>query len=221
MLLSIQPGEWRVPVKLRRRLEGQWQEGFLAGTGNEQRCHEVKIDRSALHGGYTRLEPRVRVRPLGGEPQLVLYHHPYGLDGREIATHPAILRVSDPVCRTPTERRREMNVAAIPLLYVFEADEAAWLELESHLAELREWWRDDRTEGGRIIDLYKTLYNIFNSMWRDLRYPIDSAGRPPLGTRSRPRQGQGDRTRASPSGERCQGRDGRTLRGSPGRSTHG
>ena len=95
-LLSIQPGEWRVPVKLRRRLEGQWQEGFLAGTGNEQRCHEVEIDRNALHGGYTRLEPRVRVRPLGGEPQLVLYHHPYGLDGREIATHPAILRVSDP-----------------------------------------------------------------------------------------------------------------------------
>ena len=95
-LLSIQPGEWRVPIKLRRRLEGQWQEGFLAGAGNEQRCHEIAIDRSALHGGYTRLEPRVRVRPLGGEPQLVLYHHPYGLDGREIATHPANLRVLDP-----------------------------------------------------------------------------------------------------------------------------
>ena len=96
-LFSIQPGEWRVPVKLRRRLEGQWQEGFLAGANsNEQRCHEVEIDRRALHGGYTRLEPRVRVRPLGGEPELVLYHHPYGLDGREIATYPAILRVSDP-----------------------------------------------------------------------------------------------------------------------------
>ena len=96
VLLSIQPGEWRVPVKLRRRLEGQWQEGFLDGAGNEKYRQEVNLDRSALHGGYTRLEPRVRVRPLGGEPQLVLYHHPYGLDGREIATHPAILRVSDP-----------------------------------------------------------------------------------------------------------------------------
>ena len=72
-----------------------------------------------------------------------------------------------------------MNVAAIPLLYVFEADEAAWLQLESHLAELRDWWRDDRTEGGRSVDLYKSLYNIFNSKWRDLRYPIDSAGDPP------------------------------------------
>ena len=72
-----------------------------------------------------------------------------------------------------------MNVPAIPLLYVFEADEAAWLQLESHLAELRDWWRDDCTEGRGIVSLYKTLYNIFNSKWRDLRYPIDSAGDPP------------------------------------------
>ena len=72
-----------------------------------------------------------------------------------------------------------MNVAAIPLLYVFEADEGAWLELESHLAELRDWWRDDRTEGDRIVDLYNRLYKIFNSKWSDLRYPIDSAGDPP------------------------------------------
>ena len=96
VLLSIQPGEWRVPVALRRRLESRWHQSFLDGAGGGQRCYEVKLDRSALHGGYTRLEPRVRVRPLGGEPQLVLYHHPYGLDGREIATHPSILRVSDP-----------------------------------------------------------------------------------------------------------------------------
>ena len=96
VLLSIQPGEWRVPVTLRRRLENRWHQSFVAGASNEQRCSEIEIDRSALHGGYTRLEPRVRVRPLGGEPQLALYHHPYGLDGREIATHPAILRVSDP-----------------------------------------------------------------------------------------------------------------------------
>ena len=95
VLLSIQPGEWRVPVTLRRRFEGRWHPAFLAGAGNEQWSHEVEIDRHALHGGYTRLEPRVRVQPLGGEPQIVLYHHPYGLEGREIKTTPGILRVSD------------------------------------------------------------------------------------------------------------------------------
>ena len=95
VLLSIQPGEWRVPVALRRRLEGRWHPGFLAGAGNEQWSHEVEIDRNTLHGGYTRLEPRVRVEPLGGEPQIVMYHHPYGLEGREIKTTPDILRVSD------------------------------------------------------------------------------------------------------------------------------
>ena len=72
-----------------------------------------------------------------------------------------------------------MNVAAIPLLYVFEANQAAWDRLERHLAELRDWWRDDRTEGERIVGLYERLYNIFNSQWRNLQYPIDSAGDPP------------------------------------------
>lgn len=96
VLLSIEPGEWRVPVTLRRRLEGRWHRSFLAAAGNEKYRQEVALDRSALHGGYTRLEPRVRVRPLGGEPQLVLYHHPYGLDGRQIATDPAPLLVADP-----------------------------------------------------------------------------------------------------------------------------
>ena len=72
-----------------------------------------------------------------------------------------------------------MNVAAIPLLYVFEADVGAWLQLESHLAKLRDWWRDDRTEGPQIVALYQELYKIFNSKWKDLQYPIDSAGDPP------------------------------------------
>lgn len=72
-----------------------------------------------------------------------------------------------------------MNAPAIPLLYVFEADEGAWLELEPHLAELRDWWRNDRAEGPRIVSLYANLYDIFNSKWRSLQYPIDSAGDPP------------------------------------------
>lgn len=95
--VSIPPGEWRVPVKQRRRPEGRWPEGFPDGAGNEKYRREVEPDGGALHGGDTRLEPRVCVRPPGGEPQFVPYHHPCGLDNREIATHPAILRVSDPV----------------------------------------------------------------------------------------------------------------------------
>lgn len=72
-----------------------------------------------------------------------------------------------------------MNVGAIPSLYVFEADEDAWRELEGHLTELRDWWRDDRAEGRRIVGIYANLYETFTSKWRDLRYPIDSAGDPP------------------------------------------
>jgi len=72
-----------------------------------------------------------------------------------------------------------MNSAPIPLLYVFEANEATWLQLEDHLVALRDWWRDDRTEGGTIVGIYNRLYNTFNSNWRNLQYPIDSAGDPP------------------------------------------
>ena len=154
-LVRLAPGVEHVHLHLRR-------------AGRDERYSGRATGHTIVASDHQRfVEPRATVRPLSGEPRVDIVERD---DGRwqALAGSRVSVKWSEMTPDAPSELR------SIPELYVFEACEEAWRDLEPLLEEVV------KTDKARIkVGLKRRLYQATQKRWRERVFPLDSSGQPP------------------------------------------
>lgn len=159
--ITLAPGIEHVHLHLRRGQEGAWDQRYSDGsTGYTIRPSDhVRI-----------VEPLARVRPLSDEARIeIIEHLP---DGRSEALPGARASIKwSEMSRTPPDA-----LCSIPELYIFEASEEGWNELEILLHQVV---RLAGTKAGTSVELKQELYKCTQKQWSERKFPLGSDGKPP------------------------------------------
>ena len=155
-LVRLAPGVEHVHLHLRR-------------AGSDERYSGRVTGHTIVASDHQRfVEPRATVRPLSGEPRVDIVERRDDGRWQTLAGSRASVKWSEMTPDAPSELR------SIPELYVFEASEEAWKDLEPLLEEVV------KSDSAHIeVGLKDKLYQTTQKRWRDQVFPLDSSGQPP------------------------------------------